>query len=98
MINQVTIVTAINDTSIGCSTHTPTEVDSRPVMIGNSDPPICAKTKARASAVDLVSEGNSLEPTDIACDLDVSPWVSKIRPLGRLLQRRIADPKRNRTH
>lgn len=72
MMNQVTIVTAINDTSIGCSTHTPIEVDNRPVTMGNSDPPICAKTKTSASAVDLVSDGNNLEPTDIACVLNVS--------------------------
>jgi hypothetical protein len=37
-----------------------------PVMIGKRDPPICAKTKTKESAVDLVSDENSLDPTDIA--------------------------------
>jgi len=66
MMNQHTRVTAINDTRTGCNTQTPILVLRSPVMIGKRDPPICAKTKTMESAVDLVSDGNSLEPTDIA--------------------------------
>jgi hypothetical protein len=36
------------------------------VIIGKIDPPICAKTKTMESAVDLVSDGNNRDPTDIA--------------------------------
>jgi hypothetical protein len=34
--------------------------------MGKTDPPICAKTKTMESAVDLVSDGNSRDPIDIA--------------------------------
>jgi hypothetical protein len=64
--NQQTVVTAINDTKIGCNTFTPNSVLRRPVIIGKIDPPICAKTKTMESAVDLVSDGNNRDPTDIA--------------------------------
>lgn len=66
IMNQHTMVTAINDTRIGCNTHTSILVLSCPVMTGNADPPICAKTKTIESAVDLVSLVNNLDPTDIA--------------------------------
>jgi hypothetical protein len=66
MMNQHTKVTAISDTRIGCRTQTPIFVLSSPVIIGKRDPPICAKTKTIESAVDLVSDENSLDPTDIA--------------------------------
>jgi len=39
---------------------------SNPVTIGKTDPPICAKTKTRDSAVDFVSDVNNLDPTDMA--------------------------------
>lgn len=64
-MNQHTRVTAINDTRIGCNTQTQILVLRSLVMIGKSDPPICAKTKTIESAVDLVSDENNLEPTDI---------------------------------
>lgn len=65
-MNQHTKVTAINDTRTGCNTQTPILVLSSPVMIGKRDPPICANTKTIESAVDLVSDENNLDPTDIA--------------------------------
>jgi hypothetical protein len=36
------------------------------VIIGKREPPICATTNTMESAVDLVSDGNNLDPTDIA--------------------------------
>lgn len=39
---------------------------SSPVTIGKTEPPICAKTKTRDSAVDFVSDVNNLDPTDMA--------------------------------
>jgi hypothetical protein len=65
-MNQHTVVTTINDTRIGCRTHTPMLVLSSPVTIGKTDPPICAKTKTNDSAVDLVSDVNNRDPTDMA--------------------------------
>jgi hypothetical protein len=65
-MNQHTRVTAMSDTRTGCNTQTPILVLSSPVMIGKRDPPICAKTKTIESAVDLVSDENNLDPTDIA--------------------------------
>jgi hypothetical protein len=67
--NQHTVVTTISDTKIGCRTHTPMLVLSRPVTIGKTEPPICAKTKTRDSAVDFVSDVNNREPTDMAWGL-----------------------------
>jgi hypothetical protein len=64
--NQQTAVTAINDTRTGWSTDTPNLVLRRPVIIGKREPPICATTNTMESAVDLVSDGNNLDPTDIA--------------------------------
>jgi hypothetical protein len=66
MMNQHTTVTTINETRTGCKTQTPILVLSSPVIIGNRDPPICANTKTIESAVDLVSDKNNLDPTDIA--------------------------------
>ena len=65
-MNQHTMATTISDTRIGCRTHTPMLVLSSPVTIGKTEPPICAKTKTKDSAVDLVSDVNNLDPTDIA--------------------------------
>ena len=39
---------------------------SSPVTIGKTEPPICAKTKTRDSAVDFVSDVNNRDPTDMA--------------------------------
>jgi hypothetical protein len=66
MTNQHIVVTAINDTKTGCKTHTPILVLRSPVTMGKRDPPICAKTKAIESAVDLVSDGNKFDAKDIA--------------------------------
>jgi hypothetical protein len=35
--------------------------------MGNSDPPICAKTNTNEMAVALMSAGNILVPTEMAC-------------------------------
>jgi hypothetical protein len=38
-----------------------------PVITGNNEPPICANTKTNESAVERISAGKSLEPTEMPC-------------------------------
>lgn len=64
--SQLTPVAVMSPTSMGCRTATPTRAPSTPVMMGNSDPPICAKTKTNDTAVVLMSAGKILVPTDMA--------------------------------
>ena len=49
---------------MGCRTCTPARAAMTPVMMGNKEPPICAKRKTKASAVACISGGKSLEPTE----------------------------------
>jgi hypothetical protein len=95
MRNQQIVVTAISDTKIGCNTFTPNLVLRRPVIIGKTDPPICAKTKTMESAVDLVSDGNNRDPTDIAWK---SVSMATVKYYLHDLQRQIEDRRKIQIH
>lgn len=63
---------------MGCRTPTP-ELDAMtPVIMGKKDPPICAKTKTKASAVERELGSNSLDATDMPWSLSVTAmWARK---------------------
>jgi hypothetical protein len=65
------------------------------VIIGKTDPPICAKTKTMESAVDLVSDGNNRDPTDIAWK---SVSMATVKYYLHDLQRQIEDRRRIQIH
>lgn len=59
---QLTPVDTRSPTRIGCMTLTPAVAEMTPVMMGKTEPPICANTKTMANAVACISLGNSFEP------------------------------------
>ncbi len=67
-------------------TETPTYAPKIPVTIGKSDPPICAKTNTKEMAVALMSCGNILVPTEIACGLEMGevsfPTANRVISVG----------------
>lgn len=50
--NQLIAVATRRPTRIGWRTSTPAEAEMIPVMMGKTEPPICAKTKTKARAVE----------------------------------------------
>ena len=62
---QLIVVAASRAMRIGCRTATPTAEATTPVIIGNREPPIPAKTKTKASAVECSSGGKSFDPSEM---------------------------------
>ena len=61
--NQEMAVATKSAQRTGCKTLTPALDATRPVMIGNTQPPSCAQTNTNARAVDLMRSLKSLEAT-----------------------------------
>lgn len=66
-ISQLRAVAPSSEMRMGCRTLTPEPEATTPVMMGKREPPIWAKTKTKARAVERESGWKSLEAT-------LMPW------------------------
>jgi len=79
MSSQAIAVAPNSPTSMGCKTATPLCEARTPVATGKMEPPICAKTKTKARAVDRISGGKSFEPTETPLNESAAALVKDLK-------------------